>query len=689
MSQKPCQNCQKTISFNAQFCPYCGQPQTFSPLLTGQLPASAMLDNRYAVDALVGRGGMGAVYRAVDTRLTGRVCAIKEMSVLTLPPQERESAIHSFRQEAQLLATLQHPNLPKVHDFFQDGTSGRHYLVMDFVQGDTLEDLLQRQGRPFPEQQVRAWGWQLCDVLTYLHSRHPPIIFRDLKPQNIMLEQNGQLKLIDFGIARFFQPAKTQDTQAFGTIGYSPPEQHGRGQTDARSDVYSLGATLWRLLTAQDPGDNPYQLPGVRRYNSSVSAELESVVQRAMQLQPDARYPTALEFGNALQGRAAAPTPKGDAKTSPSPQRPVAVWVALVALLLVVGGGAGLFWFNEQNTPAPAPTMRPSRTPDTLVAVAVEEEGETAVIPATFTPTAALPDDPPEPTPTETPSPSPTPTEEPTVTPTATSAIVALPSSIIGVDGMEMLLVPAGEFIMGSTSEEIDLAVSLCRQSGNSCPRSSFTNELPQRVVYLSSYYIDALEITNNQYRACVDARVCAPPSDSGAPDARYRVSNYYNQAQYGSYPVVRIRWEDAQTYCQWVGRRLPTEAEWEKAARGTDGRIFPWGNAFENRRANTEDGGGDQLRPVGSYPDGRSPYGVYDMAGNVWEYVADFYSDTYYYDAPSRDPQGPNTGSVHVLRGGSYSDFKEYARVTNRGTPHTGSTRSGFRGFRCAQSAD
>jgi serine/threonine protein kinase, bacterial len=346
MSQKPCQNCQKTISLNAQFCPYCGQPQTFSPLLTGQLPASAMLDNRYAVDTLVGRGGMGAVYRAVDTRLTGRICAIKEMSVLNLPPQERGPAIHSFRQEAQLLATLQHPNLPKVHDFFQDGTSGRHYLVMDFVQGDTLEDLLQRQRRPFPEQQIRAWGWQLCDVLTYLHSHHPPIIFRDLKPQNIMLEQNGQLKLIDFGIARFFQPAKTQDTQAFGTIGYSPPEQHGRGQTDARSDVYSLGATLWRLLTGQDPGDNPYQLPGVRRYNPSISAELESVVQRAMQLQPDARYPTALEFGNALQGQAASPTPKGGAATSPRPQRPVAVWMALIALLLVVGGGAGLFWFN-------------------------------------------------------------------------------------------------------------------------------------------------------------------------------------------------------------------------------------------------------------------------------------------------------------------------------------------------------
>lgn len=240
---------------------------------------------------------------------------------------------------------------------------------------------------------------------------------------------------------------------------------------------------------------------------------------------------------------------------------------------------------------------------------------------------------------------------------------------------------------MGSSSRDVDLAVALCRQSGNTCPRSYFTNEMPQRIVYLSDFYIDATEVTNDQYRACTNARICPPPSDNDAPDQRYRVSNYYNLPQYGSYPVVRIRWEDAQTYCQWVGRRLPTEAEWEKAARGTDGRLFPWGNEFDANKANTEEQGGDQLKPVGSYADGRSPYGVYDMAGNVWEYVGDWYEESYYSMAPARDPQGPTSGTVHVLRGGSYSDFKEYARVTNRGTPHADSIRSGFRGFRCAQS--
>jgi serine/threonine protein kinase len=672
MSQKLCVGCQKTIKSNVQFCPYCGQQQTTSAL-TGQLSSAAMLDGRYVIDTLIGQGGMGAVYRAVDTRLTGRVCAIKEMSVLTLPLDEQAQAVKNFGREAQLLADLHHPHLPKVYDFFQDGNSGRHYLVMDYVQGTTLEELLEQQGHPFSEQQVRTWGLQLCDVLSYLHSQNPPIIFRDLKPDNIMIDQHGQLKLIDFGIARFFKPARSTDTQAFGTIGYVPPEQHGRSQTDARSDVYGLGATMWRLLTAEDPADNPYQLHGVRFHNPAISAELEAIVRRAMQLQPDARFQTAQAFRNALLGQAddvVVQKPEQEAPRFPA-------WAVVALLVLVfVAGGAGLFLLNDSS---PVTGLEPTNMPGPGV-VADNPGSDTPTV--THTPTSSPTD-----TPTampESPTPSPTPLPSPTATP---SSAAALPSSQIGMDGVEMVLVPAGEFTMGSTSQDVDFAVTLCTQSGNRCPRSDFTNELPQRTVYVSSFYIDITPITNALYRACVDARVCAAPSDANTPDNRYRVSNYYNLPQYNNYPVVRIRWEDAQTYCQWAGKRLPTEAEWEKAARGTDGRIFPWGNQFENRRANTRDRGVAELQSVASYPDGRSPYGLYDMSGTVWEYVADWYSDTYYHDAPSRDPQGPTSGSVRVLRGGSYSDHKEYARVTNRGAYNPNFSRSGFRGFRCAQS--
>lgn len=689
MSKKLCQNCQQLIAIDAQFCGFCGTRQATQPL-TGRLPPQHKLDDRYVIESLIGQGGMGAVYRALDTRFTGRICAIKEMSVLSLLPEERPYAVRSFQQEAELLATLKHPNLPQVHDFFSDNTNGRHYLVMDYVEGADLEDMLYQNGHPFSEAQVRGWAEQLCDVLTYLHSQSPPVIFRDLKPDNIMLDKHGQLKLIDFGIARFFQPSKSKDTQAMGTPGYVPPEQYGKGQTDPRSDVYSLGVTLWRLLTVQDPTDDPYQLPGVRTYNQNVSPELESTIIKAMELKPEARFQSTQDLKNALTSPLkSSPAPQTDGKSRKG------LWIVLGIILFVIVACGGIFiafMMSIINTPISEPEPEPAQTivvvTEVLPTPIPEEETDT---PEPIVPT---PTDEPiieevieevitnTPIPTNTPTPIP-PADTPTPTPDS------LPSSIIGRDGVDMILVPAGFFIMGSTSSDVDAAVSMCSQSGNNCPRSYFTNEMPQREVYLSDYYIDATEITNEQYSACVDAGACTRPSDSGAPDSRYMVDNYYVRSQFGDYPVVRVRWQDAKDYCAWVGEQLPTEAQWEKAARGIDGRVFPWGNSFDRSNANTEDNGGDSLKPVGSYANGRSPYGVYDMAGNVWEYVADYYSDTYYQNATNQDPTGPNSGSDPVLRGGSYSDFKEYARVTNRGTPHAGSSRSGFRGFRCAFSVD
>jgi serine/threonine protein kinase len=681
MSQKFCRNCNQSLTITASFCHACGAKQAN---LTGQLPAQAMLDNRYVIDTLVGKGGMGAVYRAVDTRLSGRVCAIKEMSVLSVPTAERYQAAQNFEQEATLLAKLCHPNLPQVHNFFQDGNSGRYYLEMDFVQGVTLEELLEQQ-RPFDEQQVRAWAYQLCDVLTYLHTQNPPVIFRDLKPQNIMVDQRGQLKLIDFGIARFFKPAQSTDTQALGTVGYAPPEQHGRGQTDPRSDIYSLGATLWRLLTRQDPADAPYRLPVVSYYNPAISPQLDHAIQKAMSLQPEHRFQTALEFRQTLEGNKIDLPIGGTVILKPKPvnnQLSIQVGFTMALLMLVVAGVYALFAANNGSTATATPT-----TAIVVVTSVVEVTVSSVASPPLreeSTPISTTPEisvvvfDP-----TDTPTPTATMTTAPTATPTVTAApITALPPTVIAPDGMTMVLIPAGWFTMGSTSANVDTAVSLCRTS---CPRSEFTNEMPQREVYISDFYMGLTEVTNDLYQDCVRSGRCVVPNDSNAPDSRYKVNEYYNLPQYGNYPVVRIRWEDAHNYCQWIGGRLPTEAEWEKAARGSDGRIFPWGNSFDSRNANTQDGGGDILRPVASYPDGRSPYCLYDMAGSAWEYVQDWYSASYYQNAPSQDPQGPSSGSDRVLRGGSYSDYKAYARVTNRGTPSRGTVRSGYRGFRCA----
>jgi len=243
---------------------------------------------------------MGAVYQASDVHLPGKLWAVKEMSDAALTdPAEKQLAINNFLREAQLLAALDHPNIPKVIDSFSH--TGKYYLVMEYVDGDTLDAMLAARGHPFTEAEVRRWLDQLCNVLAYLHGRQPPIIFRDLKPENIMVDRTGQIKLIDFGIVRFFQPGKTKDTTLLGTAGYAPPEQHGRGQTDARSDIYALGATLHRLLTGHDPTTTPFNLPPVRRLNPAVSTAMEQVITRALEQDPRNRWQTVSDLQATLR----------------------------------------------------------------------------------------------------------------------------------------------------------------------------------------------------------------------------------------------------------------------------------------------------------------------------------------------------------------------------------------------------
>ena len=200
---------------------------------------------------------MGAVYKAADIELGNRLVAVKEMSLRGLNVREESEAIRDFKREALMLASLQHPHLPRIYDHFLE--IGHWYLVMDFIAGETLEDYLMRKpGHKLPFDEVIDYGIQLCTVLDYLHTRQPPIIFRDLKPANIMRGVEGHLYLIDFGIARHFKPGQAKDTVAFGSPGYAAPEQYGQTQTTPRSDIYNLGAILHQMLTGRDPAQTPF-----------------------------------------------------------------------------------------------------------------------------------------------------------------------------------------------------------------------------------------------------------------------------------------------------------------------------------------------------------------------------------------------------------------------------------------------
>jgi formylglycine-generating enzyme required for sulfatase activity len=245
---------------------------------------------------------------------------------------------------------------------------------------------------------------------------------------------------------------------------------------------------------------------------------------------------------------------------------------------------------------------------------------------------------------------------------------------------MEMVCVPAGEFLMGSSDADMDAALALCGYC-----RDRFAREQPQHTVYLDAFWMDKTEVTNAHYRQCVEAGACAVPQcweldEYDAPDQ----------------PVVCVSWDDAQAYADWVGGRLPSEAEWEKAARGTDGRIYPWGNTFDGRKLNfcernceknsfkdeTSNDGYAYTAPVGSYPSGASIYGALDIVGNVREWTADWLDEDYYSRSPGRNPQGPGEGLYRVLRGGSYFTPQWVTRCTfrDRYHPSVSDVNVGFR---------
>jgi len=301
------------------------QPGRFG---TGDLLPLTILAGRYVILEKIAQGGMGAVYKAQDRRLQGKIVAVKEMSESAIAPAERKRVLASFQREAELLARLEHPNLARVTDRFQEGE--RHYMVMEFIEGRTLQDLLEGRTEPFPEEQVLAWAEQLCDVLSFLHSQKPKIIYRDVKPANVMVvDDSDEIKLIDFGIARFFKPGKRKDTIEFGTDGYAPPEQYGKSQTDERADVYALGAMLHQLLTLRDPATDPFRFPRVRSLNPKVSRRVEAAIAKAVKPNKDKRHQSIEEMRVALLGdeatkRRRAPAKKKKKKPA-RPTRPSAV----------------------------------------------------------------------------------------------------------------------------------------------------------------------------------------------------------------------------------------------------------------------------------------------------------------------------------------------------------------------------
>jgi tetratricopeptide (TPR) repeat protein/tRNA A-37 threonylcarbamoyl transferase component Bud32 len=294
-----CENCGAVNTSVARFCQHCSVALPFQQI-NETLPVHKLINGRYQLEVRVGQGGMGAVYKAFDTRFNNRPIAVKEMSRTGLSALQIQEAEEAFERESRILADLLHPNLPRIYDHFTENE--RSYLVMDFIEGRTLEDYLEKaNGSSLPLDQVVEWAEQICNVLNYLHNHQPPIIFRDLKPSNVMISESGHIYLIDFGIARMFKPGQSHDTIALGSPGFAAPEQYGKAQSSPRSDIYSLGALLHCLLTGVDPSEQPFFFKPASQLNPAIPLNLEQLLQQMLEMDAQKRPASAQDVLKVLR----------------------------------------------------------------------------------------------------------------------------------------------------------------------------------------------------------------------------------------------------------------------------------------------------------------------------------------------------------------------------------------------------
>jgi len=589
-----CNSCGAPNIEDARFCNKCGN-SIVKHASSDTLKKGVSLDGRYEIVELVKAGGMGAVYKAKDTRLD-EYCAVKEMYSQYSDPQEQEYAVKRFNQEAKILARLRHMHLPRVIDHFTE--SGKYYLVMDFVEGEDLEVIVTRDGKGgLPEEKVVKYAIQVLDVLDYLHCQDPPIVYRDVKPPNIVIRNtDDNVMIVDFGIARAVLPGSMTKKTTVGTEGYIAPEQYV-GKPEPRSDIYSLGATMHHLLTGITPMI-PFHFTPVKKIKPSISDKTSSIIIKSLQMKPDERFSTAGEMKKALEDRSSCSV------SIPLP------------LISTKSGVSVVSREAEEYRPLAEPQYR------SLAKVQYRSLPEKSEVPEE--------------------------TEE--------VETKEVPEG--------MILIPEGEFILG-----YDGADPSCR---------------PAQKVHVKAFYIDIYPVSNLMYRKFVREKKHKIPFMEGKDYEEY---NWNDKRSYppgkANHPVTLVSWYDAYAYAKWAGKRLPSEVEWEKAARGTEGFVYPWGNTWHTGKINCAIGGAGTTNPRDMFPSDKSPYGVMDMAGNVQEWTGDYY---FPYSFPYRPPKKKST--FMVIRGGSWNDkpnlIATYLR--NRNMAHY---KAPTLGFRCVMDAE
>ena len=604
---------------------------------------------KYELHEQLGKGSFGTVYRATDISL-GRQVALK-----ILHPQMAADAefIERFRKEARLAAALESPYILTIYEVGEEG--GRYFISMRYYPNGSLADLL--KGGSLSLNQAVTILTQISEGLQKLHAKG--WVHRDLKPSNILFDADGRAVVADFGLARALTSAGSSSSGTAGTPHYKAPELwRGKPPASPATDVYALGCILGEMLTGKTlfTGDTPDEVMtkhvlegpefGTTWPPSDVSPELQDFILRCLRMQISERPVDAASFSRELLE--AADPKKGDRK-SPPKSLPSETDLRIETLhtsretpkITTEGQYESISYNPDTDTGAAKSPSRNShsfsRTMFFLFIAAVIATG------------IYFRDD----------------LIELSNLPRCNQAGLSRTSRV---DGMEMVCVPQGEFVRGSDLAEDTLADN---------------DELPQKAIEMDAYWIDQTEVTNAMYKACVTAGACSRPVETGSQTR----NTYYGNPQYSEYPVIHVNWYQANNYCTWAGRRLPTEAEWEKAARGQKGFIYPWGNNPPNKSLLNFDNLSGDTEAVGSYPGGESPYQALDMAGNVWEWVADIYYIDYYADGPDQKPQGPQIGEFRVFRGGSWNSAMFDVRAANRYRLSPNYSDK-ILGFRCARNA-